>query len=124
MADVWLSWWADSKETTTPAILRGKDDIFWIWTLAVWLAATIVFALGRAFWSVHLVLRASSTTRGRVLFRVLRAPLLYFQQNPPGRLLNRFSSDLHRVDLLVPERMFQFLVRSLSAQDECADTLA
>ena len=115
MTDVWLSWWADNKESTIPSALRGNGDRFWIWTLGVWLIGTIVFALGRAFWSVHLVLRASSTTHGRVLFRVLRAPLLYFQQNPPGRLLNRFSSDLHRVDILVPERMFQFLVRAVRA---------
>lgn len=36
-------------------------------------------------------------------------PLVYFQQNPPGRMLNRLSTDLHRVDLLIPDRLFQFL---------------
>ena len=41
--------------------------------------------------------------------RLLHAPMSYFHRNPPGRLLNRFSTDLHRVDMLLPDFMFQFL---------------
>ena len=39
----------------------------------------------------------------------LSAPLLYFQRNPTGRTLNRFSTDLHKVDLLLPDVLYQFL---------------
>lgn len=106
---MWLSWWADETEETVPSGLHGRDNVFWTWSLGVWVVATIVVAFARAVWSVHIVLRASDATHGRVLGRVLGAPLLYFQQNPPGRLLNRFSSDLHRVDMLVPDRLFNFL---------------
>jgi ABC-type multidrug transport system fused ATPase/permease subunit len=34
--------------------------------------------------------------------RVLRATSLFFEQNPSGRILNRFSSDMDNMDLMLP----------------------
>jgi ATP-binding cassette, subfamily C (CFTR/MRP), member 4 len=34
--------------------------------------------------------------------RVLRATPLFFEQNPSGRILNRFSSDMDNIDLMLP----------------------
>lgn len=73
MADVWLSWWADSRETTVPSGLRGHSDRWWGWTLGLWVAGTLVVAVLRSIWSVNQTLRASEMVHARVLSRVFTA---------------------------------------------------
>lgn len=43
-----------------------------------------------------------------MLLRVLRAPLLFFDSNPAGRVLNRFSKDVGFTDNQLPEVFFDF----------------
>lgn len=43
-----------------------------------------------------------------MLFRgVTRAKMLFFNNNPSGRILNRFARDIYNVDSLLPESMFE-----------------
>ncbi len=46
-------------------------------------------------------LRGSSKLHDRMLNRVLRASLAFFDSTPPGNVLNRFSKDLDEVDVRV-----------------------
>lgn len=46
--------------------------------------------------------RASTTVHRNLLHSVLRLPFTTFQTIPIGRFINRFSSDISKVDLAVP----------------------
>ena len=46
--------------------------------------------------------KASLTIHYKLLQTVLRCPLAVFAENPVGRFLNRFSSDMSTVDLVMP----------------------
>lgn len=52
---------------------------------------------------------ASTALHKGAVEAVLQAPLLYFQQNPLGRILNRFSSDLMKADMELPDMLFMYL---------------
>eukprot|EP00039_Didymoeca_costata_P003406 m.67460 g.67460 ORF g.67460 m.67460 type:complete len:1335 (+) comp11890_c0_seq2:239-4243(+) len=114
MCDVWLSWWADAEsnddsEGGVPSVLEDKRKSYWIYSLFLWNIGNAVIAFIRSIWGAHMGVIASRIIHEKVLHSLLRAPLLYFQQNPPGRILNRMSTDLHKVDTLLPDVMYQFL---------------
>lgn len=67
---------------------------------------TVAFS-GAAF---STILSLAGITAGRRLFReatlgVLRAPALFFDTNPVGRIINRFSKDQDAIDNLLPESL-------------------
>ncbi|KAG0230887.1 Multidrug resistance-associated protein 1 [Actinomortierella wolfii] len=59
--------------------------------------------------------RASRIIHDRLLKRVLRLPMSFFDTTPLGRVLNRFSSDMQTVDDRVPWRYIDLVNDGLSA---------
>ena len=55
------------------------------------LAATILAALARGLVSIFVTVNASSKLHDRMYDSVSNAPILFFDTNPSGRILNRFS---------------------------------
>lgn len=51
----------------------------------------VVFAFFRAFLSFHLVIKASQVLHDRMADAVLRAKIEFYDTNPLGRVMNRFS---------------------------------
>ncbi len=51
----------------------------------------------------------SRSLHGSMFFCLMRAPMRFFDTNPIGRVMNRFSKDLGVVDELLPQTMRQFL---------------
>uniref|UniRef100_A0AAQ5YQH7 ATP-binding cassette, sub-family C (CFTR/MRP), member 10 n=1 Tax=Amphiprion ocellaris TaxID=80972 RepID=A0AAQ5YQH7_AMPOC len=60
--------------------------------------ANTVFTALRAFLFAYGVICAASVIHNRLLDRVLKATVSFFDTTPLGRILNRFSSDLYCVD--------------------------
>lgn len=48
-------------------------------------------------------LKASTALHNTILWAMARAPLLFFDQTPIGRILSRFSSDVEATDNKIPE---------------------
>lgn len=82
-----------------------------IMLLVVGLALTVVvLALVRVLWSLKLAVTASQRLHDRMAEAVLRAKISFFDTNPLGRILNRFSADVGIADDLMPQTLFDFLV--------------
>ncbi|KAF9432209.1 hypothetical protein BGZ76_011121, partial [Entomortierella beljakovae] len=57
-------------------------------------------------------IRASIAIYDRLLTRVLRMPMSFFDTTPMGRIVNRFSSDIYAIDMQLPEEwndLFSFI---------------
>ncbi|KAI5627349.1 canalicular multispecific organic anion transporter 2 isoform X3 [Silurus asotus] len=54
---------------------------------------------------VYAMLKAANFTHLHMLSAVLRSPQSFFESNPSGRLLNRFSKDVDTIDCLIPENI-------------------
>eukprot|EP00578_Thalassiosira_sp_NH16_P018260 CAMPEP_0181116794 /NCGR_PEP_ID=MMETSP1071-20121207/22145_1 /TAXON_ID=35127 /ORGANISM="Thalassiosira sp., Strain NH16" /LENGTH=1366 /DNA_ID=CAMNT_0023201071 /DNA_START=81 /DNA_END=4182 /DNA_ORIENTATION=+ len=75
-------------------------------------AVVIVLSAFRAFLSFHLMIQASKNLHDNMTRAVLRAKIEFFDTNPLGRILNRFSSDVGSNDDQLPTTLFDFLVIS------------
>ncbi|OBA19390.1 P-loop containing nucleoside triphosphate hydrolase protein [Metschnikowia bicuspidata var. bicuspidata NRRL YB-4993] len=71
----------------------------------------------RVFWTFLAGITASNNVFQKVLTRILRAKLRFFDKTPLGRIMNRFSKDIEAVDQeLTPfaEGVFAFVIACVS----------
>lgn len=61
------------------------------------LAASIALAYGG--------IAASATLHHKMLHRVMRAPMAFFDTTPMGRIVNRFSQDVYTIDEMIPQTL-------------------
>ena len=52
---------------------------------------------------LHLTVRSARHLHNSMLGGILKAPVLFFDTNPAGRILNRFSKDTEFMDELLPQ---------------------
>ncbi|GAX19080.1 ATP-binding cassette, subfamily C (CFTR/MRP), member 4 [Fistulifera solaris] len=91
---------------------ESDDQDSWdIVGLALGLTGAVV-ALGifRAFLSLSLTVKASQRLHDQMTESVLRAQISFFDTNPLGRILNRFSADVGSNDDMLPPTLFDFSV--------------
>ncbi|NXO20870.1 MRP7 protein, partial [Cisticola juncidis] len=87
----------------TPAPPNGSVDVnFYLIVYGSIAGANSLFTIIRAFLFAYGALRAAAVIHDRLLQRVLKATVTFFDTTPTGRILNRFSSDLYCVDSSLP----------------------
>lgn len=107
MGNVWLKHWSEvnSKYGTNPHAGRY---------LAIYLALGISSAFSTLIQTVILwvfcTIRGSRYLHAIMTASVLRAPMVFFETTPIGRILNRFSNDIYKVDELLGRTFSQFFV--------------
>ena len=74
--------------------------------LFTFLGSVFVFLLGFNFY--YLVLQASRRLHNRMLNRLVHTPMRFFDTNPSGRILNRFSKDVGFLDEQLPFIFYDF----------------
>ncbi|KAG0612580.1 hypothetical protein M758_6G039100 [Ceratodon purpureus] len=94
MVDYWLSIWVDHQYHLSTKI--------YVIAYACFCAGAIGFSLSRALLFTEAAMLSAKQMHGRMAERVLRSPQIFFDQNPVGRIVNRFSKDQSMVDELLP----------------------
>ena len=94
--DIWLSHL--SKKTLKQ---QQKFDNLVIYSSAI--AVSLVLATIRVALFFLVTLRASERLHNKMVKAVLHAKLLFFDINPTGRILNRFSRDIGCLDEQLPQ---------------------
>ena len=99
--DYWLSWWA-------------ADEYGWVSNqyLGVYFAIFIFNGLAIFFRSLILyffLVRAAKNLHEKLLSRVMKFPMAFFDTTPSGRIINRFSRDTETMDIILPGIIIQFL---------------
>ena len=93
--DVWLSHMVkESKEEQ-----RSSTNLV-IYTMMSGIALT--FTMLQAFLFYYVSLRSTERLHDRMTLAILKAPVLLFDTNPAGRILNRFSKDVGSMDEVLP----------------------
>ena len=95
--NIWLSKWTDDPDSLIPSVRNKYLGIYGllgaISAIAVMFASAVT-AIGG--------LSASGKLHNTMLANVLHAPMSFFDTNPKGRILNRFSKDQDYVDMRIP----------------------
>ncbi|EDV91220.1 probable multidrug resistance-associated protein lethal(2)03659 [Drosophila grimshawi] len=100
-ADMFLAYWVDKNKNAAD---RDSDpiDIYYFTALNI---AVIFFTLVRTMLFYKLAMRSSTTLHNAMFRGITRAAMYFFNTNPSGRILNRFSKDLGQIDELLPTVM-------------------
>uniref|UniRef100_A0A182VRM2 Uncharacterized protein n=1 Tax=Anopheles minimus TaxID=112268 RepID=A0A182VRM2_9DIPT len=119
VADWWLSYWTALEEERTLEIARGFNEtsqppVNGVQTTSLGrdtcvlvhatLVCTIFFvAVLRAFGFYKACGRASQSIHDTVFAGFIAATMRFFETNPSGRILNRFSKDMGAMDDMLPK---------------------
>uniref|UniRef100_A0A8W4FMW1 Multidrug resistance-associated protein 4 n=1 Tax=Sus scrofa TaxID=9823 RepID=A0A8W4FMW1_PIG len=105
-----------NEQSTLYATAHGKGkeilvpDPGWYFTpYSVLTAGTVLFGISRSLLMFYILVNSSQTLHKQMLESVLRAPVLFFDRHPTGRILNRFSKDTGHMDDLLPQIIQDFV---------------
>lgn len=94
-SNVWLKYWAESNSDNG----YNKGVVFFIVIYAILGSISSSLQVLQALVAyTYLNLRAARLLHDKMLAAVVRAPMSFFETTPLGRIVNRFSSDVYRVD--------------------------
>ncbi|KAF9236623.1 P-loop containing nucleoside triphosphate hydrolase protein [Melanogaster broomeanus] len=97
----WLTWWT---EDTWHETAQG-----WIGIYNGIGFASVIFLVILNGTILMSTIRASRVFHSKVLHGVLRAPMWWFEGQPIGRIMNRFSKDIEAIDQRLMPRLFQLV---------------
>ncbi|KAL2818465.1 P-loop containing nucleoside triphosphate hydrolase protein [Aspergillus cavernicola] len=91
----WLKHWTDTSETQS--VPSGTGKFIGIY-LALGLGSSLLVILQNLILWIFCSIEASRKLHERMAFSIFRSPMRFFETTPSGRILNRFSSDIYRID--------------------------
>uniref|UniRef100_A0A8U7M4T4 Cystic fibrosis transmembrane conductance regulator n=1 Tax=Corvus moneduloides TaxID=1196302 RepID=A0A8U7M4T4_CORMO len=74
-----------------------------------WVLATISFGIIRSLLVFQVLVNSGQNLHNKMFQSILKAPVLFFDRNPIGRILNRFSKDIGHLDDLLPLTFLDFV---------------
>lgn len=83
-----------------------------IYIYSISIVALLVLTLTRSFSFFQMCLQASITLHDKLFRGIIRAKMYFYNTNPSGRILNRFSKDIDSIDVKLPFAMLDCLVVS------------
>ena len=104
--DVWLSFLTKKH----PEDQRNTMNLIFYGCLV---STSFIFAFIRAYGVLSFSLRCSEYLHDRMVVAVLKAPVLFFDSNPVGRILNRFSKDVGCIDEVLPKTLLMSIQLTL-----------
>ena len=97
----WLSRWADANGKNLTQSVNGSTPYY----LGIYGAIGLASVILGSFRSLMLLFSAANASRAihsQLLDRIMHCPMSFFDTNPSGRIMNRFSSDIDCVDQTIP----------------------
>lgn len=128
--DIWIKIWTDAYSKLKEPImfmglwLSSQNNNFMAFSLSTSSSIDLFYYIGVygliglssilvLFFRILVVarasLRASRTLHSSLIFKILRAPIRFFEKTPMGRLVNRFSKDIKDIDMDVAQFSSDFL---------------
>ncbi|KAJ3256052.1 hypothetical protein HK103_005735 [Boothiomyces macroporosus] len=100
--DFWLSNWASKSPDVQ------NDSYYYIIFIVLGLM-TFIFSTTRELIFLSISVRASKSLFSQMLESIFRSPMFFFQSNPHGRIMNRFTKDLSTMDEMLPQTFLDFI---------------
>lgn len=113
VGDYFVSYWVKKEEARSPApenvtiVLDSSEDVIYdrkidIIIFSALTAGTVFITLSRSFMFFNVTMKASRQLHDAMFAGVTRAKMYFFNVNPSGRILNRFSKDVGQIDETLP----------------------
>ncbi|XP_033327648.2 ATP-binding cassette sub-family C member 4 isoform X2 [Megalopta genalis] len=92
---------------TGPRVADFLDRETALWIYAILILASIVMTTVRNVIFYKICMNSSKNLHNLMFSSLLKAPMLFFDTHPSGRILNRFSKDVGAVDEMLPRTMIE-----------------
>uniref|UniRef100_A0A674ETS6 Multidrug resistance-associated protein 4 n=1 Tax=Salmo trutta TaxID=8032 RepID=A0A674ETS6_SALTR len=101
VAYVLQDWWLEALENRvmtdkSPSLCSGLT------------LASVIFGFARSLLMFNVLVKAAQSLHNRMFISILRTPVRFFDINPIGRILNRFSKDICQLDSMLPITFVDF----------------
>ncbi|XP_007472006.1 PREDICTED: multidrug resistance-associated protein 4-like isoform X1 [Lipotes vexillifer] len=115
LQDWWLSYWANEQSALNITVngqgnVTEKLDLYrYLGIYSGLTVSAVLFGIARSLLVFYVLVSSSQTLHNQMFESILRAPVLFFDRNPTGRILNRFSKDIGHMDDLLPLTFLDFI---------------
>ncbi|XP_023271735.1 multidrug resistance-associated protein 4-like [Seriola lalandi dorsalis] len=115
LQDWWLACWASEQkhinvtEHLNGSFSRQLDLDLYLGVYAGLTATSVVFGFLRSLLFFNVLVSSAQTLHNSMFNAILRTPVHFFDINPIGRILNRFSKDIGYLDSLLPWTFVDFI---------------
>ncbi|KAF0716024.1 hypothetical protein As57867_003058, partial [Aphanomyces stellatus] len=106
-SDLWLSQWSSTTTEVTPAVFLDQAT-YYLGVYALLSIGSAASTVVRSLAVSHAGIQASKLFFDEMTDALLRAPMSFFDTNPMGRILNRYSNDMNTIDTDIPMSMNAF----------------
>jgi ABC-type multidrug transport system fused ATPase/permease subunit len=107
-----LSKWADKNIKITMEENedhKAEDVSYYLTVYAILGIIELVLKFGDDLTYFFRCAQASKVVHKNLLNNVLKSPMKFFDTNPIGRIVNRFTSDLDTMDQMIPFALMDFI---------------
>ncbi|KAM9802672.1 ATP-binding cassette sub-family C member 4-like isoform 2-T2 [Syngnathus typhle] len=114
LQDWWLAHWASEQQHVNVTQFHNGsvpvplDLDLYLSVYAGLTGAAVVFGFVRNLVFFNVLVNSAQTLHNRMFGSILRTPVHFFQNNPIGRILNRFSKDMGFLDSMLPWTFVDF----------------
>ncbi|XP_058447071.1 ATP-binding cassette sub-family C member 4 isoform X2 [Malaya genurostris] len=102
-SDYFVTYWTRQEERRLRDIPQEYSTGDYLSMYGVLIIAIVFFTIFRGYLFFNICMKASRTLHDRMFAKILAAPMRFFDTNPSGRILNRFSKDMGAIDELLPK---------------------
>lgn len=106
-SDYFVTFWTNQEFIR----LKGGETVFsttdGLYIYGFLILAVMAVTLSRGFIFFAVCMRASKELHDKSFLSLLHSPMRFFDTNPSGRILNRFSKDMGAVDELLPKAIIE-----------------
>lgn len=92
-------WWVSQVAEMTQEQQRSSKTIG---IYGAFVGSTLLANVISSYLFYLTLLKTSETLHNKMVWSVIKAPVLYFDKTPVGRILNRFSKDIGNIDDVLP----------------------
>ncbi|KAL4010212.1 hypothetical protein IC575_030442 [Cucumis melo] len=103
LENLWLKKWTGQRSLGRTQTLYNNA------IYVVLLFSLVLLRLLYSIWFIRSSLHAARTLHDQMLLSTIKAPMLFFNINPLGRIVNRFSKDIGEIDRIIPQRLHVLL---------------
>ena len=111
-----LSQWTDQAATQ---ILSMDEHLKYIGLYAGLNVAMCIVSVIYNIWTYFAMTKPSRKMHQTLLEKTMHAPLSFFEANPSGRVLNRFTSDIEAIDRKIPFEMADVIYCTINLLSVC-----
>ncbi|KAK9889087.1 hypothetical protein WA026_004359 [Henosepilachna vigintioctopunctata] len=116
--DYYVTYWvnieqdfASSNSSNSTELPFSRTNIIYIYSAIT--LGTIVFALAQTTFFMGFLTKASTNLHNTTFNRLIKATMQFFNLNPSGRILNRFSEDIGIVDEYISHILYDVITIAL-----------